>query len=150
MASTIAAVRASAPAPVLEMVDAAAADVMRRLEPTRTELSRRAQAADAADEALALAGTGDARPAALVAALTARKAVEEMAERRRRTVADGVGRMVQLLGDHPKEAAAFAALKAELDSAGRAAGWRVRGLAARLDEAAGSGEPSPPAPDRAP
>jgi hypothetical protein len=58
--------------------------------------------------------------------------------------------MVQLLGDHPKEAAAFAALKAELDSAGRAAGWRVRGLAARLDEAAGSGEPSPPAPDRAP
>jgi hypothetical protein len=150
MASTIAAVRASAPAPVLEMADAAAADVMRRLEPTRMELSRRAQAADAADEALALAGAGDARPAALVNALAARKAVEELAERRRRTVADGVARMVQLLGDHPKEAAALAALKSELDSAGRAADWRVRGLTARLDEAAGSGEPAPPAPDRAP
>lgn len=144
MASTLAGMRATAPAEVLEMADAASADVMRRLEPTRVELSRRAQAADAADEALA--GAGDARLAALVNALSARKAVEDLAERRRRTVADGVSRMVQLLGDHPKEAATLSALKAELDSAGRSAAWRARGLDARLEEAAASGVSTGPSP----
>jgi len=128
-----------------------AVDALRRLEPTRTDLSRRAQAADAADELLVAASAGDARPAALVTALTARKAVEELAERRRRTVADAVARMVQLLGDHPKEAATLAALKAELDSAGRAAAWRVRGLDARIAEATmPGGDDAPPAPEPAP
>lgn len=151
MAAAIDSMRASAPAEVLGMADAAGADALRRLEPTRTELSRRAQAADAADELLVAAGAGDARPAALVTALTARKAVEELAERRRRTVADAVARMVQLLGDHPKEAATLAALKAELDSAGRAAAWRVRGLDARIAEATmPGGDAAPPAPEPAP
>lgn len=151
MAAAIDSMRASAPPEVLGMADAASTDALRRLEPTRTELSRRAQAADAADELLVAAGAGDARPAALVNALSARKAVEELAERRRRTVADGVARMVQLLGDHPKEAAMLAALKAELDSAGRAAAWRVRGLDARIAEAtAPGGEAAPSAPEPAP
>ena len=134
LAATVAALRPTAPGPVVEMADAAVSEVMRRIEPTRKELARRAEAADAADEALAAAGE-DARRAALVAALEARRAVEDLAERRRRAVADGVARMLQLLGDHPGQATALAALKAELDSAGRASAWRTKGLEDRLSEA---------------
>lgn len=146
MAAALDALRPSSPPAVTEMTDAASQDVSSRLAQTRKELARRADAADSADAALEGIEPGQ-RATAAVAALEARRSVEELAERRRRIVADAVERMLRLLGDHPRQSAAIAALKAELDSAGRAAAWRLQGLAARIEEAAApTGAPAPAAP----
>jgi hypothetical protein len=120
-----------------------------RLGGTRRELGKRAAKAEELETIIANAQTGTPAPDPLPL-LEAQRKLQEILDRRRRTIRDAAVRMQQAAAGDPLTRAIFDERVAAIEAETRSAQWRLRGIDERIAELRGGTEAGDePAPEGA-
>jgi hypothetical protein len=110
-----------------------------RLGGTRRELGKRAAKAEELETIIANAQTGTPAPDPLPL-LEAQRKLQEILDRRRRTIRDAAVRMQQAAAGDPLTRAIFDERVAAIEAETRSAQWRLRGIDERIAELRGGAE----------